>query len=29
MLAQTLGVGKAQVLVYANLNVDQTTKESL
>jgi flagellar M-ring protein FliF len=29
MLAQTLGVGKAQVLVYANMNVDQTTKESL
>src|ERR1700722_3325449 len=29
MLAQTLGAGKAQVLVYANMNVDQTTKESL
>src|SRR6185312_3713919 len=29
MLAQTLGQGKAQVLVYANMNVDQTTKESL
>ncbi|HEX5225567.1 MAG TPA: flagellar basal-body MS-ring/collar protein FliF [Solirubrobacteraceae bacterium] len=29
MLAQTLGTGKAQVLVYANMNVDQTTKESL
>ncbi len=29
MLAQTLGEGKAQVLVYANMNVDQTTKESL
>jgi len=29
MLAQTLGSGKAQVLVYANMNVDQTTKESL
>jgi flagellar M-ring protein FliF len=29
MLAQTLGVGKAQVLVYANMNVDQTSKESL
>jgi flagellar M-ring protein FliF len=29
MLAQTLGPGKAQVLVYANMNVDQTTKESL
>jgi flagellar M-ring protein FliF len=29
MLAQTVGVGKAQVLVYANMNVDQTTKESL
>jgi len=29
MLAQTLGVGKAQVLVYANMNVDQTTRESL
>ena len=29
MLAQTLGVGKAQVLVYANMNVNQTTKESL
>ena len=29
MLAQTLGTGKAQVLVYANMNVNQTTKESL
>jgi flagellar M-ring protein FliF len=29
MLAQTLGPGKAQVLVYANMNVDTTTKESL
>ena len=29
MLAQTLGPGKAQVLVYANMNVDQATKESL
>jgi flagellar M-ring protein FliF len=29
MLAQTLGPGKAQVLVYANMNVDQTTRESL
>jgi flagellar M-ring protein FliF len=29
MLAQTLGPGKAQVLVYANMNVDQTTKEAL
>jgi flagellar M-ring protein FliF len=29
MLAQTLGVGKAQVLVYANMNVNQTSKESL
>ncbi len=29
MLAQTLGSGKAQVLVYANMNVNQTTKESL
>jgi len=29
MLSQTLGPGKAQVLVYANMNVDQTTKESL
>jgi flagellar M-ring protein FliF len=29
MLAQTLGAGKAEVLVYANMNVDQTTKESL
>ncbi len=29
MLAQTLGAGKAQVLVYANMNVNQTTKESL
>jgi len=29
MLAQTLGPGKAQVLVYANMNVDATTKESL
>jgi flagellar M-ring protein FliF len=29
MLAQTLGPGKAQVLVYANMNVNQTTKESL
>jgi flagellar M-ring protein FliF len=29
MLAQTLGPGKAQVLVYANMNVDSATKESL
>jgi len=29
MLAQTLGPGKAQVLVYANMNVNQMTKESL
>jgi flagellar M-ring protein FliF len=29
MLAQTLGAGKAQVLVYANMNVNQTTKEAL
>jgi flagellar M-ring protein FliF len=29
MLAQTLGTGKAQVLVYANMNVNQTNKESL
>jgi flagellar M-ring protein FliF len=29
MLAQTLGPGKAQVLVYADMNVNQTTKESL
>ncbi len=29
MLAQTLGLGKAQVLVYANMNVNQTTQESL
>jgi flagellar M-ring protein FliF len=29
MLAQTLGASKAQVLVYANMNVNQTTKESL
>jgi flagellar M-ring protein FliF len=29
MLVQTLGAGKAQVLVYANMNVDQTSKESL
>ncbi|MGP0102139.1 MAG: flagellar basal-body MS-ring/collar protein FliF [Solirubrobacteraceae bacterium] len=29
MLAQTLGPSKAQVLVYANMNVNQTTKESL
>jgi flagellar M-ring protein FliF len=29
MLAQTLGTDKAQVLVYANMNVDETTKESL
>jgi flagellar M-ring protein FliF len=29
MLAQTLGPGKAQVLVYANMNVDKTTKEAL
>jgi len=29
MLAQTLGPGKAQVLVYANMNVDQASKESL
>ncbi|HSZ15425.1 MAG TPA: flagellar basal-body MS-ring/collar protein FliF [Solirubrobacteraceae bacterium] len=29
MLAQTLGPSKAQVLVYANMNVNQATKESL
>jgi flagellar M-ring protein FliF len=29
MLTQTLGPGKAQVLVYANMNVNQTTQESL
>jgi flagellar M-ring protein FliF len=29
MLGQTLGLGKAQVLVYANMNVNQTTQESL
>jgi len=29
MLAQTVGVGKSQVLVYANMNVNQTTKEAL
>jgi flagellar M-ring protein FliF len=29
MLAQTLGPGKAQVLVYANMNVNKTTKEAL
>jgi flagellar M-ring protein FliF len=29
MLAQTLGTGKAQVLVYANMNVNQTSQESL
>ncbi len=29
MLGQTLGPGKAQVLVYANMNVNKTTKESL
>jgi flagellar M-ring protein FliF len=29
MLGQTLGAGKAQVLVYANMNVNKTTKESL
>ena len=29
MLAQTLGPGKAQALVYANMNVNQTTQESL
>jgi flagellar M-ring protein FliF len=29
MLASTLGPDKAQVLVYANMNVDQTNKESL
>jgi len=29
MLTQTLGAGKAQVLVYANMNVNQTSKESL
>ncbi len=28
-LTQILGPGKAQVLVYANMNVDQTTKEAL
>jgi flagellar M-ring protein FliF len=29
MLGQTLGQGKAQVLVYANMNVNQISKESL
>jgi flagellar M-ring protein FliF len=29
MLGQTLGAGKAQVLVYANMNVNKTNKESL
>ncbi len=29
MLAQTLGPGKAQVLVYANMNVNQTTQTQL
>jgi flagellar M-ring protein FliF len=29
MLAQTVGESKSQVLVYANMNVDQTSKESL
>ncbi len=29
MLAQTLGPGKAQVQVYADLNVDQTTQDTL
>jgi flagellar M-ring protein FliF len=29
LLAQTLGQGKAQVSVYANMNVNQTTQESL
>ncbi len=29
MLAQTLGAGKAEVQVYANLNTNQTTQESL
>jgi len=29
MLAQTVGAGKAQVQVYANLNVNQTTQEQL
>jgi flagellar M-ring protein FliF len=29
MLAQTLGPGKAEVQVYANLNTNQTTQESL
>ncbi len=29
MLAQTLGVGKAEVQVYANLDTNQTTQESL
>jgi flagellar M-ring protein FliF len=29
MLAQTLGPDKAQVLVYANMNVNQTTQEAL
>lgn len=29
MLAQTVGTGKSQVLVYANMNVDQTTQEAL
>jgi flagellar M-ring protein FliF len=29
MLAQTLGQDKAQVLVYANMNVNQTTQEAL
>jgi flagellar M-ring protein FliF len=29
MLAQTIGAGKAEVQVYANLNTNQTTQESL
>jgi flagellar M-ring protein FliF len=29
MLAQTIGAGKAEVQVYANLNANQTTQESL
>ncbi|HEX5308102.1 MAG TPA: flagellar M-ring protein FliF C-terminal domain-containing protein [Solirubrobacteraceae bacterium] len=29
VLGQIVGVGKAQVLVYANMNVNQTTQESL
>jgi flagellar M-ring protein FliF len=29
MLAQTIGPGKSQVLVYANMNVNQTTQEAL